>query len=465
MRNARPFVTDRVVGFYSGTVIPFIELEVMSRESIRRERFPRFRHGVNVPFEFRKHGLTEQRTADRINQMIQQIRFFRLVLRLRDQMMLEQNFVCRRSNFRYKNPVARIVVIVCLIREIGVQGVAKLMRQREDTVKRSGIVQKQVGRIFITAAGICSGTFAFGFGDVDPSLGERAVENGAVEISQRTERRFDLPYRVLPGDFNGGFGNQRTMNVVHVELLETETFCAEFEIVVERFNAVVNRVDERVVNRDRDGILVQRGFQSGFELPEFRFDRMSPDGGVKDRRKRVFELFVGGVHPMERPFSDFAIGGFQQLDVVAVRESDLAALRIPVDGKLQIGIVHDRERLIWSREHFRGESEHTLLTFGERMRPVGFQTFQRQFVEFKLRRFRKFLEFFPVDRHDFRFEPCGSPFDFGGFGENAVDSAAVFGDAGILIRAQMGKRMQFFEQVSEVIFRFERGGESRRVFP
>ena len=116
------------------------------------------------------------------------------------------------------------MVIVCLIREIGVQGVAKLMRQREDTVKRSGIVQKQVGRIFITAAGICSGTFAFGFGDVDPSLGERAVENGAVEISQRTERRFDLPYRVLPGDFDGSLGNQRTMNVVHVELLETETF-------------------------------------------------------------------------------------------------------------------------------------------------------------------------------------------------------------------------------------------------
>ena len=90
--------------------------------------------------------------------------------------------------------------------------------------------------------------------------------------------------------------------------------------------------DQRFVHADRDGVFKQRGFKRGFELVEFGVDHMGFDGGVENCCECVFELPVDGIDAFEGVTADIAVGGFEQFDVVAVREAHIRAGGVLDDG-------------------------------------------------------------------------------------------------------------------------------------
>ena len=145
-----------------------------------------------------------------------------------------------------------------------------------------------------------------------------------------------------------------------------------------------------------------------------------------------------------------------------MRKTGFGAFFIPDDRKEKIGVVHHGKGLVGPPEDFGGEPEHAFLRFRKRVTPAGFQTFHRQFVEPEFGGGGELFEFLFVDPHDFRFEPGGLPFDFGGAGEDAVHPAAVLGMAGVLVRTQMGKGVELLKKKRESILRPERFGQRRR---
>ena len=90
---------------------------------VRSERDPVGRMFEHHQFKFSEHCLTVERSAEHVDKIVHKIRLFRLTFRVGEQIMLKQDLVCGGSDFRNKDLVTGIMIIIGTVGEIGVDRV------------------------------------------------------------------------------------------------------------------------------------------------------------------------------------------------------------------------------------------------------------------------------------------------------------------------------------------------------
>ena len=108
MRNSAPLICNQRVGDHILAKILLVQLKVSLAEHVRGERGPGFGHGVCLALKFLEHRLTDQRTLETLQIMINQIRPLHVGRGFPEQIFQQQNFIGRRSDLRHKNFIMRI---------------------------------------------------------------------------------------------------------------------------------------------------------------------------------------------------------------------------------------------------------------------------------------------------------------------------------------------------------------------
>ena len=108
MRNSAPFVRNQRVRNHVLAKILLVQLKVSLAERVRGERGPGFGHGICLTLKFLEHRLTDQRTLETLQIMINQIRPLHVGRGFPEQIFQQQNFIGRRSDLRHKNFIMRI---------------------------------------------------------------------------------------------------------------------------------------------------------------------------------------------------------------------------------------------------------------------------------------------------------------------------------------------------------------------
>ena len=122
MRDARPFRGDLLVVRERGPVILFVEREVERGEIVLVQRLPLLRHPVRLLLKFRKLRLTEERGADHIEEVIEQVFFQVCVLRGTHEIFEQQHLVDGAGDFGDEDLVIRLGVRLGAVGKIRMDG-------------------------------------------------------------------------------------------------------------------------------------------------------------------------------------------------------------------------------------------------------------------------------------------------------------------------------------------------------
>ena len=142
-----------------------------------------------------------------------------------------------------------VYVVLSLVREVGVHRVSELVSESVSVVKSVGVVEKNVGVNAENSAGERARGLALVLVNVYPVLRIRAVKKLLICLS---ERKRCLLYKLLSffkADLHIDILNDRTVEVVHMKLVKTESLLSEREIALHRGDTVVYGVAEAVIYR------------------------------------------------------------------------------------------------------------------------------------------------------------------------------------------------------------------------
>ena len=142
-----------------------------------------------------------------------------------------------------------VYVVLSLVREVGVHRVSELVSESVSVVKSVGVVEKNVGVNTENSARERARGLALVLVNVYPVLRIRAVKKLLVGLS---ERKGCLLYKLLTffkADLHIDILNDRTVEVVHMKLVKTESLLSEREIALHRGDTVVYGVAEAVIYR------------------------------------------------------------------------------------------------------------------------------------------------------------------------------------------------------------------------
>ncbi len=273
MRDIRPFdlyvIVDEAyvlivsVVFADETKVHFVKL-------VAGQCIAFFRSFVDRQFEFGELRLAENRSLDAFEITSEEGESFPIVLDRLQHKIEQEGFVERRGDLGDKNGIMRRRIRLMPIGQITVHRVPHFMRERADVVVFALIVEQHV-RVNVVrgAGGVRSRSFAFRGVHVDPSFAKRPLHDFRIVLTQRRKR----PHDGLPGFVvrvsSGTFFDQRHIQVVIVQDVETEDSFAKFQIAMEGRQVFTDALDEPPDHRRRNVISIQRTFETGVVFPDF----------------------------------------------------------------------------------------------------------------------------------------------------------------------------------------------------
>src|SRR5713101_3206045 len=219
----------------------------------------------------------------------------------------------------------------------------QLVRQGVHAVSLVLIVQQDKWTRRISTPAICSTTFPRRLVNIDPSLFKRPTEDFTIVLTQRRKRsQYDLT-RILVTYVISRLFHNRHIKIVHMQLIELQQALAQLHITIEQVNMLTDRLNQVVIDADRDIVLRKRPFaaRSISTLP--RVKDIPLHLGSEYRCNRVALLEERRVHTLKSFFTHAAIGAARIEQVVAFRQENLFALLIVNQRKLQVGVLNHRE--------------------------------------------------------------------------------------------------------------------------
>ena len=174
---------------------------------------------MRFPFKFRKHGLPNDGAAYLVDEVIEQICLFFLVVRVGKHAAQKQIFVDGRGDLCQENGIV-LVDIGLGVGIIGVHAVSRLMRQREHVVELSDEIEQHIWMDTVDTGGISTRFLAGSFIDIHPAARKQAVEILAVLCAERGKIVFHkrLGFGIGIADVVSRF-HQRYIAVIQMQLI------------------------------------------------------------------------------------------------------------------------------------------------------------------------------------------------------------------------------------------------------
>ena len=177
------------------------------------------------------------------------------------QVVREQRLVAGRCNLCNKDGVIRVGNLLVVGREIRVQGVAHLVNEGVDVVKAALEVEEHNGIHALTTCGISTGALTWGFVHVNPTALKALLDQVNVLLTHRCQRLNNKVASLLVSELHINVINKRSVDVPEVQLIQAHDTLAQVNILVERWEVLVNGIDEVVVNLNRNLVLCKSGLK------------------------------------------------------------------------------------------------------------------------------------------------------------------------------------------------------------
>ena len=286
VRDARPFDADGVIDLDGGSIVLLVQPLVDGAENIRGESFAGFRLGVSNHLELSEESLPNQGGTDGLELMVEDVLAQFRVVRLGEQLMRQERFVAGRGNLSQEQRVTAVRIGLILAGEPGVHGVTGFVGQGEHGVHGVMPVHEHVRRGAVGAPAVGAGLLALALHDVDPTGVEAATQGIHVLGAQSTHRRQDLFLGFRVGDLVLEVGDHGHVEVVPLELVDTEDAAAQVHVALNARQVGVHRIDQGVIDIHRQVDAFQGVVQGAVILPRL---------GGED-----VQLHVGGVGGSQR---------------------------------------------------------------------------------------------------------------------------------------------------------------------
>ena len=176
MRDAGPLHPQEFVRGHVRPVAPLVQLTPQAAHPLRRQGAPFLRAGVDLKLEVRKHRLAEEGRPNHVVVVAQEPLPLFLRLGGLQEVSQEQCLVRRRGHLREEDGVVAVDLGLVPVGVPAVHGVSHLVRQREDVVQGSVVVQQYVGVRGVGPPGVGPLALAPVLIDVHPPLREAALE-------------------------------------------------------------------------------------------------------------------------------------------------------------------------------------------------------------------------------------------------------------------------------------------------
>ena len=171
------------------------------------------------------------------------------------QVMREQRLVAGGCNLCNKDGVVRVGNLLVVGREIRVQGVAHLVNEGVDVVEAALEVEEHNRVHTLTTCGISAGTLARSLVHVNPTTLQTLLDQANVLLTHRCQRLNNKVASLLVSELHVNVVNKRSVDVPEVQLIQAHNALAQVNVLVERWEVLVNSVDEVVVDLNRNLVL------------------------------------------------------------------------------------------------------------------------------------------------------------------------------------------------------------------
>ena len=188
MRDARPFERYLPVRDIRWTVIEVVERTIALGEGIGTRALALRGGPIGIALELGEHRLAIQRALELVAQVVEQEGAHGIVRGVIEQVVHEEHLVGRGGHLRHEHLICGIARGLRPVGEEGVHGVARLVHQGEDVLKRTLEVEEDEGPHATTARGVGATGLARRLVDVIPTLVDGLAYLGDIVLPQGRQR-------------------------------------------------------------------------------------------------------------------------------------------------------------------------------------------------------------------------------------------------------------------------------------
>ena len=177
------------------------------------------------------------------------------------QVVRKQRLVAGGCNLCNKDGVIGVGNLLVVGREIRMQGMAHLMNKGVNVVEAALEVEEHNRVHTLTTCGISTGALTWGFVHVNPTALQTLLDQADVFLTHRCQRLNNKVASLLVGELHVNVVNKRSVDVPEVQLIQAHDALAQVNVLVERWEILVNSVNQVVVNLNRNLVLCKSGLK------------------------------------------------------------------------------------------------------------------------------------------------------------------------------------------------------------
>ena len=252
MRDARPLQLDLFVQLNARSKVLCAKLAVALRENLGVQSHAVSVHLADVTLKLGKHALAIDGAAETLKEVVEDVRVTGRIGLVLKQVMREQRLVAGGCNLCNKDGVVRVGNLLVVGREVRVQGVAHLVNESVNVVEATLEVEEHDRVHALTTCGISTGALTWGFVHVNPTALQALLDQADVLLAHRCQSLNNKVASLLVGKLHINIVNKRSVDVPEVQLIQAHDALAQVNVLVERWEVLVNSVNEVVVDLNRN---------------------------------------------------------------------------------------------------------------------------------------------------------------------------------------------------------------------
>ena len=194
--NSGPLHGDLIVHHHVLAVIQLAQPGILGAEHIGGQGLACVHGCAHELLELGKHGLAVDGALELVQEVVDQEDPLLLVGGLLQQILHEQGLVAGGGHLGHEDHIVGVDLVLVLVGQVGVQGVAHLVGQGELAVQGAGVVQQHKG-MDLGACGVSAAPLALVLIDIDPAVLEALLQKSYSHYN--TGSRDCLPKRTVQG--------------------------------------------------------------------------------------------------------------------------------------------------------------------------------------------------------------------------------------------------------------------------
>ena len=435
MRDAHPLVGDLLVHLAGAAVVELVEIVVHLAQAVLGERLVRLGHPVRLVLELGEHRLAEDRRAEVLQQVAHQHDLrLAVALVLLHQVLGEQDLVAGRGDLGDEDRVLRLGLRLGPVGVEAVHRVAHLVAERGQAVVGLLVVEQHIGRRVVhAAAAVCAAALVLRLIDVDPALRQRAGGILHIVLAQRRNRLQERVKRLADVHPDVKARVDVHIHVVHVHDGQAQLLLLDAQVLGQRADAAVHRLDQAVIDVLADLVRIQRRLARALIAAGLRHEHVRLHLASVERGDCVAQLAVAvhGVHI--RRLAHGAVVAVQEGKQARVGELGLFAVLAARHAQVHVRVGQQVIGVLRRAADVAGHRQQLLLARGERVRLHAQRAAQHRVVLGKVRIVDERLERAVRQREQLRHQERAVRAQLAGQAGRLREHALILAHGGVLV--------------------------------